>query len=433
MVTRPIALQIESARIGSCELESAKPIACARHAGAEIGTTRGEFMTSDFVYDPDRPDFAEHAHEIYGVLRKVHPLYHNVEKGFWAVSRYEDVRNLASDPSRFSSEGTSISVDLLPHLQMMDPPRHDALRNLVSMAFTPRRIQAMEPRVRTIARELIDDFADRGHCDLPRDFARHLPSRVIGEMIGVPPERREAFLECTEQMIGVSPESGNADSIRAPAAKIYQEFAKLLDERRRERRDDLMSALLDARIEGERLSQEDLLGFCFVLIVAGNDTTTNLLANGAVLLARHPDQRRMLAEDASLIPNAVEEMLRYESPAQVLPRRTTEPVEIHGVTIPAGQEIKLIWAAANRDDREFPDPDRFDIRRDIRRHLALGIGIHFCLGAKLLRLEARVGFEDLLARIPEYELESEPKWVQSIWARAYAGVPIQFEPSRLSE
>ena len=385
-------------------------------------------MSSDFVYDPSRPDFPERAHEIYSVLREAHPLYHNAEQGFWAVSRFEDVRSIASDPTRFSSEKTSISIDLLPHIQMMDPPRHDALRNLVSMAFTPRRIQEMEPRVRTIARELIDDFADRGHCDLLDEFARHLPSRVIGEMIGVPPERREAFLECTEQMIGVTPEAGNADTIRAPAAKIYQEFAMLLDERRRERRDDLMSALLDARIEGESLSQEDLLGFCFVLIVAGNDTTTNLLANGAVMLAHHPEQRRMLVEDPSLIPNAVEEMLRYESPAQVLPRRTTEPVEIHGAKIPAGQEVKLIWAAANRDDREFPDPDQFDVRRNIRRHLALGIGIHFCLGAKLLRLEARVGFEELLARIPEYKLETEPRWLHSTWARAYKGVPIRFEP-----
>jgi cytochrome P450 len=202
----------------------------------------------------------------------------------------------------------------------------------------------------------------------------------------------------------------------------------LLDERRHERRDDLMSALLDAEIDGEGLTQEELLGFCFVLIVAGNDTTTNLIANGAVMLAHHPEQRRMLVADPSLIPNAVEEMLRFESPAQVLPRRTTEEVEIHGVTIPAEQEIQLVWAAANRDDREFLDADRFDVNREIRRHLALGTGLHFCLGSKLARLEARVGFEELLAHIPEYKLESEPRWVQSIWARAYADVPICFEP-----
>lgn len=386
-------------------------------------------MSSDFIYDPSRADFPDNSYEIYRTLRNEHPLYHNEEQNFWAVSRFEDVRAIASDAERFSSEGTSIGASLIPHIQTMDPPRHDALRNLVSMAFTPRRMEKMEPRVREIARELIDDFADRGHCDLLEEYARHLPSRVIGEMIGVPAGRREAFLECTEQMIGVTPSSGDVDSVRAPAMKIYEEFAKLLDERRKERRDDLMSALLDAEIDGEHLSQEELLGFCFVLIVAGNDTTTNLIANGAVMLAHHPEQRRLLVEDPSLIPNAVEEMLRFESPAQVLPRRTLEEVEIHGVKIPAEQEIKLIWAAANRDDREFLEPDRFDATRKIRRHMGLGIGIHFCLGAKLARLEARVGFEELLARMPEYKLESEPKWVQSIWARAYAGVPIRFDPA----
>lgn len=386
-------------------------------------------MSTGFVYDPSQPGFPERAHEVYRVLRDDYPIYYNEEQGTWAVSRFEDVRSVANDPKRFSSEGTSIAGGLLPHIQMMDPPRHDALRNLVSTAFTPRRIAKIEPRVREIARELIDDFAERGNCDLLGEFARHLPSRVIGEMIGVPPERRETFLECTEKMIGLAPEDGASDAVRTPATKIYAEFAKLLEERRSERRDDLMSALLDAEIDGERLSQEELLGFCFVFIVAGNDTTTNLIANGAVMLAHHPEQRQMLAADPSLIPNAVEEMLRYESPAQVLPRRTTEEVEIHGVTIPAEQEIKLVWAAANRDEREFPEADRFDITRDIRRHLALGIGSHFCLGSKLARLEARVAFEELLARMPEYELESEPRWVPSIWARAYAGVAVSFAPS----
>lgn len=385
-------------------------------------------MSHSFVYDPARADFPENAIEIYRALRDEHPVYRNEEKNFWAVSRFEDVRSVAGDAARFSSEGTSLGANLLPHIQTMDPPRHDQLRSLVSLAFTPRRVEKMEPRIRTIARELIDGFALRGECDLLDAFARHLPSRVIGEMIGVPAERREAFLECTEQMIGITSAKEGAESARAPAMKIYAEFAKLLDERRGERRDDLMSALLDAEIEGERLSQEELLGFCFVLIVAGNDTTTNLIANGAVLLARHPEQRRRLAADPSLIPNAVEEMLRYESPAQVLPRRTTEAVTLHGVTIPAEQEVKLIWAAANRDEREFSDPDRFDVQRDIRRHLGLGIGSHFCLGAKLARLEGRVAFEELLARMPEYELTSTPRWVPSIWARAYAGVPIRFDP-----
>ena len=386
----------------------------------------GAALPARFVYDPSRADFQDRIYEIYRTLRDEHPVYHNPERGFWALSRFDDVRAAANDPRTFSSEGHSMSVGLLPHIQMMDPPRHDRLRNLVTVAFTPRRVSAMEPRVREIARELIDGFAAVGDCDLLREFARHLPSRVIGEMIGVPPERREAFLLWTESMVETPSGEEHAANVREPATRIYEEFAELADERRRERRGDLVSALLDAQIDGERLSQQELLGFCFVLIVAGNDTTTNLIANGAALLARHPEQRSMLVADPSRIPGAVEEMLRCESPAQALPRRATREVELHGVTIPEGGEVKLVWGAANRDEREFEDPERFDVTRDVKRHLAFGQGVHFCLGSNLARLEARVAFEELLARIPEYELAAEPRWVTSIWARAPAALPIRF-------
>lgn len=386
-------------------------------------------MSPSFVYDPRLPDFQDGIYDVYRTLRDRHPVYRNEERGFWALSRFADVRAAANDPRTFSSEGHSMAVGLLPHIQMMDPPRHDRLRNLVSVAFTPRRVSEMEPRVREIARELVDGFAGQGRCDLLRDFARHLPSRVIGDMIGVPPERRETFLHWTEAMVEVTGGESQAETVRAPAENIYAEFAKLLEERRAERRDDLMSALLDAEIDGERLSQEELLGFCFVLIVAGNDTTTNLIANGAVLLAREPEQRRRLAADPSRIPAAVEEMLRCESPAQALPRRLTRDVEVHGQRLPAGSEVKLVWGAANRDEREFEDPDRFDVSRDIKRHLAFGQGVHFCLGSNLARLEARIAFEELLGRIPEYALESEPCWVTSIWARAHDAVPARFAPA----
>ncbi len=385
-------------------------------------------MSPSFVYDPSQPDFQDRIYDVYRTLRDRHPAYRNEEQGWWALSRFADVRAAANDPQTFSSEGHSMAVGLLPHIQMMDPPRHDRLRSLVSVAFTPRRMSEMEPRVREIARELIDGFAARGRCDLLRDFARHLPSRVIGELIGVPPERRETFLHWTEAMVEVNAGESQAETIFAPARNIYAEFAKLLEERRAERRDDLMSALLDAEIEGERLSQEELLGFCFVLIVAGNDTTTNLIANGAVLLAHEPEQRCRLAADPSLIPGAVEEMLRCESPAQALPRRVTRDVELHGRTLPAGSEVKLVWEAANRDEREFEDPDRFDVTRDIKRQLAFGQGVHFCLGSNLARLEARVAFEELLGRLSAYELASEPRWLTSIWARAHAAVPVRFDP-----
>jgi hypothetical protein len=382
-------------------------------------------VTEPFVYDPARADFQDRAHEIYRTLRDEHPVYRNPEAAFFALSRFEDVRAAAADPATFSSEGTDTSQGLLPMIQALDPPRHDALRQLVSKAFTARRMADMEPEIRRIARELLGGFAAKGEADLLAEFARHLPSRVIGAMLGVPPGRRERFLEWTEALVEARP----GQSLRHPAIAIYQEFARLLAERRAEPHDDLISALLAAEIEDQRLSEDELLGFCFVLIVAGNDTTTNLIANGAVLLADHPDQLELLVDDPGRIPAAVEEMLRTESPAQALPRIVRRPVMLHGTTIPEGALVRLVWGAANRDEREFPDPDRFDVTRAAPRHLALGHGVHFCLGAHLARLEARVAFEELLARIPDYRLAERPGWRTSIWARAQDAVRVRFEPA----
>jgi cytochrome P450 len=386
-------------------------------------------LGSHSLYDPTRPDFQDRSYEIYRALRDEHPCYRDEAAGFWALSRFDDVRAAANDPGTFSSENTEFSRGLKDTLQSLDPPRHDALRDLVSVAFTPRRVAGMEPRIRAIARDLVDDFAADGRADLLGQFARHLPSRVIGELIGIPPERIGDFLEWTEAFVVTSSDSSDLRRVAQLAGRIYGEFATLLEERRREPRDDLMSALLAAELDGRRLSQDELLGFCFVLVVAGNDTTTNLIANGAVLLARHPEQRRLLVGDAALIPGAVEEMLRFESPAQALPRRTTRDVALHGRTVPAGSSVKLLWGAANRDEREFEQPERFEVRRPTKRHLAFGQGVHFCLGSHLARLEGRVAFEELLARIPDYALEAEPGWLPSLWARAHDRVPVCFDGS----
>lgn len=382
-------------------------------------------MSSEFQYDPTQATFQDEAYSIYRQLRDDHPVYHNAEHDFWALSRFEDVRWAASSPELFSSENTSISIGLLPQIQQLDAPLHNRLRSLVSTVFTPRRVAAMESRVRFIASALIDDFEDDDCVDLMKHFARLLPSRVIGDMIGVPVDRQESFLEWTEAMVSIEPNANQAENVQNPAASIYSEFSKLLEERRAERRDDLMSALIDAEVDGRKLSQEELLGFCFLLLVGGNDTTQNLIASGAALLGFHPEQQRLLAQDPSAIPRAVEEMVRFESPTQALPRIAMQDITRHGVTIPRGKEVLLVWGAANHDEREFEDPERFDVGREIKRHLGFGVGVHFCLGSNLARLEARVSFEELLARFPRYALDSEPRWLCSSWARAYASVPIR--------
>ena len=378
-------------------------------------------------YDPRRPEFHADPYAVYRRLRDEAPCHHDAGTGSYALSRFEDVLRVANDPDAFSSEGTSVGTGLLPQIQQLDPPRHDELRALVSTVFTPRRVAAIEPRVRAIARGLLDAMAAQRDPDLLRDFARWVPSTVIGEMIGVPRERQEDFLHWTESMVEI-PQGveSQAQNVSAAAASIYEEFARLLEERRRARRDDLMSALLDAELAGSRLTRDELLGFCFVLIVAGNDTTTNLIANGAVLLAEHPEQRAWLAADAARIPAAIEEMVRFESPAQALPRIARRDVTLHGVRVPAGAEVKLLWGSANRDEREFDAPDRFDVRREPKRHLGFGFGVHFCLGASLARLEARVALEELLARFPRYEVVGTPGWLTSVWARAHDAVPVRW-------
>lgn len=282
----------------------------------------------------------------------------------------------------------------------------------------------MEGRVRALARELLDDLDGRSQCEFVGAFAEPLPGRIISEMIGVPTERRETFLSHTRCMLTTDPSKTITESIEEPSKRIYEEFSRLLDERRARPASDLMSALVAAEIDGEKLADEEILGFCYQLIVAGNDTTTSLIGNGAVLFAQHPDQKALLAREPGRIPNAVEEVLRYEPPAQALPRQTRKPLALHGRTIPVDERVLLVWAAANLDEREFEDPERFDVTRKITRHLAFGHGVHFCLGASLARMEARIAFEELLARYPDYALEREPAWVHSRWARAHGEIEL---------
>ena len=379
---------------------------------------------AELFYDPYLAEHQANAHAIYRRLRDEAPVYHNPERGIWAISRFEDVWNATLALESLSTEGIEETQTLLPMLNFMDPPRHDRLRALVSRAFTFRRVNEMEGRVRGVARELLDALDGRETCELVRAFAEPLPGRIIAEMIGVPPERRETFLSHTRCMLTTDPSKTITEAIEEPSKRIYEEFARLLEERRAKPAADLMSALVAAEIDGEKLSDAEILGFCYQLIVAGNDTTTSLIGNAAVLFAQHPDQQRLLVREPARIPNASEEALRYEPPAQALPRQTRKPFELHGQTIPVDQRVLLVWAAANLDPREFEEPERFDVTRKVVRHLAFGHGVHFCLGASLARMEARVAFEELFARYPDYELAREPGWVHSRWARAHGEIEL---------
>ena len=335
----------------------------------------------------------------YRWLRDQHPVFHDTERATYVLTRFADVAEAARDHATFSSDDPASRV--LDRMTRMDPPRHDAWRDLTSASFRPRAVLRHEDLVRGIARDLLARARARGAGDLDvvRELAAPIPSTTIGDLIGVPREHNERFQALSEISIAGSPEDADAAN-----REIWSVFDDLIDQRRRAPADDLLSRLLAATFEGGPLTRDQLLGYCLHLVVAGNDTTANLIGTGALLLAEHPRIRAELCERPELIPQAVEEMIRFDGPVQMLPRRCARDVELHGVAIPAGAPVELYWGAANRDERQFDDPDRFDIHRGEARHLGFGHGVHFCLGAHLARLEARVAFEELLAVAPRYRV-----------------------------
>jgi cytochrome P450 len=390
---------------------------------------------SDLVFDPYDPALHEDPYPVYRQLRDEAPIYRNPELEFWALSRWDDVAGALQRPRLFcSSRGIAVGtrgVPRTPMLIMLDPPRHTRMRALVSRAFTPRRIAALEPRIRAVAAALIDGFQARGEADLVADFAAPLPTIVIAELLGVPPEDQAMFKEKSNAMASFRPEDFLSPAGRpglAPMVALGTYLARVYEERRREPRDDLMSALLAAEVDGRSLTMEERVGFAILLLVAGNETTTNLISNAAVLLERHPEQRARLIEEPARIPTAVEEFLRFDSPVQGLARTLTDAVEIHGRRLAAGDQVLLLFASANRDPRRVRDPDRFDVTRDPNPHLAFGFGAHFCLGASLARLEARIAFETLLARLPGFWLvEPQVERLRSGPIRGVVRLPIAFD------
>ena len=344
-------------------------------------------------------------HPVYAALREEHPVHLNERPRFWAISRFDDVETALREWPVFSS-ASGITLDgfsgFKPMIILMDPPRQAELRRVLQKAFTAKRIGAQESLIRHTAQTLLDAIPAEDEVDLVSAFNAPLPIMVIAEMLGVDPADRELFKQWSNAIMATA--AGGDESLARNYEHIFDYFRGVIAARRTSPRDDLATALVQAEVDGNKLSDDDILGFCALLLIAGNETTTNLLGNAAIVLAAHPEARAEIADDMSLLPNAIEEVLRFEGPAQTLTRTTTVDAHVRGYTIGAGEKVMLLLAAANRDPRVFEDAERFDIHRVTRKHIAFGSGIHFCMGANLARLEARVAFEELLGRYPKYSI-----------------------------
>jgi cytochrome P450 len=367
-------------------------------------------------YDPYDFEIDADPYPVWQRLRDEAPLYRNEKYDFWALSRYADVERGLTDWQTYSSAKGSVLELIKSEMEMPpgmfifeDPPDHDLHRGLMSRVFTPRRLAEIEPKVRAYAARSLDPMVGAGGFDFIADLAREIPMRTIGMLLGVPEEDQDTIRDHIDAGLRLD------DGVMPDVTVLAQvggtdDFSAYIDWRAEHPSDDLMTELLTAEftdVDGavRTLTREEVLGYIGLLSGAGNETTTRLLGWAAKLLAEHPDQRRALAEDFSLIPNAIEECLRYEPPSPVQARYLTADVEHYGQRVPAGDIVLLLNASANRDERKFDDPDRFDITRKVQRHLSFGYGLHFCLGAHLARMEARIALEEVLTRFPTWEID----------------------------
>jgi hypothetical protein len=373
---------------------------------------------------------------MYRALRDHAPV-HYVEHGdYWVLSRFDDVFAAARDVETFSSAsgltfsyGEIEALKLAPTIVMMDPPEHSTVRRLVSRGFTPRAVQYLEPQVRAFTVARIEEMRVAGDCDFVAGLARPLPCFVVATYLGVPDEDRGLFDRWTQAIVSGSAAGdllGN-DAAAAAVAELYEYFGRLIARRRTDPGDDMISTLVAADIDGEPVGLLHILGYAFVMIAGGNDTTTGLLGGAAELLTEHPAERRRLLEQPARIPNAVEELLRLASPVQGLARLTTRDVTIDGRTIPQGKKVLLLYAAANRDEREFgASAETLDVGREIGRMLSFTIGPHFCLGAHAARLQGRIVLEELLARVPEFSVDAaHGVFAPGHYVRRYESLPFR--------
>ena len=393
--------------------------------------------TEPLAWDPINEKYKADPHPIWKRLRDEAPLYYNDELDFYCVSRFADVDALSRDPKTFcSSHGTVLEMlgpDRIDYEMMifMDPPEHTRYRRLVSKAFTPRRMALLEDDIRQLCARLLDGLVGKSRFDYVQDFGARVPAYVIASLLGVPPEDRDMVRGWIDESFHLDPEKGMQNEISFEAMdKVRQYVTAALEDRATHPRDDMFTDLVNGEIvdeDGElrRLTIEQAVNFATLIGSAGTETVARLLGFAAYTFDKFPEQRAEVVSDPSLIPNAIEELLRYEAPSPVQSRWCTADVEVHGGKIPAGSKVVMLTGSAGRDERAFPDADRFDIHRKIDHHLTFGYGIHFCLGAALARTEGRIALEETFKRFPEWSVDQAgvvPLFTSTV--RGYTKVPV---------
>jgi cytochrome P450 len=372
---------------------------------------------SDVYYDPYDVEIDADPYPVFRRLRDEAPLYHNDEYDFYALSRFDDVeRGLADRETYISGRGAILElikadIEMPPGVIIFeDPPIHTMHRGLLSRVFTPKKMNALEPKIRELCAQSLDPLVGAGRFDFIRDLGAQMPMRVIGMLLGIPEQDQEAIRDWTDAELRTKP--GQPMKYSQDRFVTGEAFAEYVDWRAEHPADDLMTEMLHAEFEDEtgrtrRLTRDEVLTYVNVVAGAGNETTTRLIGWAGKVLADHPDQRRELVEDRSLVPNAIEELLRYEPPAPHVARYVSRDVTHYGRTVPEGSVMVFLVGAANRDERRHPDGDHFDIHRGVGQHLTFGYGIHFCLGAALARLEGRIALDEVLQRFPEWEVDAD--------------------------
>ncbi len=409
-----------------------------------------ERVYTGIAYRPNHPGFRANPYPFYHRLQTQDPFHRTFVEGGWMLSRYEAIDTVLHDP-RFSADDRNWKgwpwvyrimrwagrlepgEPYLPSMLRSDPPDHARLRKLVSKAFTPRAIAALQKRIEQIVETHLDAVMPAGRMDVIGDLANPLPVIVIADMLGIPHRDREQFKQWSDEavrdfdFISIEDFRRAGEAFRALRAYLFN----AIEARRREPRDDILSALIMAEEDGEQLDTEEIYGTCALLLVAGNETTTNLIGNGLLALLRHPEQLEWLRETPEAMPQAIEELLRYDSPVQITSRFALDTLDIAGHQVQKGDQLLLLLGAANRDPDVFADPDRLDITRTNVRHLAFGQGIHFCLGAALARLQGQIALSALLRRCPYLTLATDtPVWRYGVTLRGLTSLPVTFTPEK---